>query len=135
MAMPGSSFTPTSLSHEDNLEVRQHPRANALQLAFFSKVVKLCKRDGSPFLFTPINKRASKIKEIILDVRFPKQKNLRVTFQCGDRAPLTSEHVVLLTATLPPQIRSKIGLKSCREDIRVIQLLETLISCSKDLKI
>ncbi|GFX90337.1 hypothetical protein TNCV_3849121 [Trichonephila clavipes] len=31
MASPGSSFTPTPLRHEDNLEVRQHPRANALQ--------------------------------------------------------------------------------------------------------
>ncbi|GFX90334.1 uncharacterized protein TNCV_3849091 [Trichonephila clavipes] len=27
----GTSFTPTSLDHEDNLEVRQNPRANALQ--------------------------------------------------------------------------------------------------------
>ncbi|GFV87765.1 hypothetical protein TNCV_780471 [Trichonephila clavipes] len=27
--MPGSSFTPTPLGHEDNLEVRHHPRANA----------------------------------------------------------------------------------------------------------
>ncbi|GFU91487.1 uncharacterized protein TNCV_2542551 [Trichonephila clavipes] len=31
MATPGSSFTPTPLGHEDNLEVRHHPRANALQ--------------------------------------------------------------------------------------------------------
>ncbi|GFS89677.1 hypothetical protein TNCV_3787191 [Trichonephila clavipes] len=30
MATPGSSFTPTPLGHEDNLEVRQHPRPNAL---------------------------------------------------------------------------------------------------------
>ncbi|GFS57076.1 hypothetical protein TNCV_4238581 [Trichonephila clavipes] len=32
MATPGSSFTPTPLGHEDNLEVRHHPRANTLQL-------------------------------------------------------------------------------------------------------
>ncbi|GFS57324.1 hypothetical protein TNCV_491981 [Trichonephila clavipes] len=31
MATPGSSFTPTPLDHEDNLEVRHHPQANALQ--------------------------------------------------------------------------------------------------------
>ncbi|GFS78949.1 uncharacterized protein TNCV_4341931 [Trichonephila clavipes] len=31
MAMPGSSFTPTPLGHEDNLEVRYHPRAKTLQ--------------------------------------------------------------------------------------------------------
>ncbi|GFV22597.1 transposon Tf2-11 polyprotein [Trichonephila clavipes] len=31
IATPGSSFTPTPLGHEDNLEVRHHPRANALQ--------------------------------------------------------------------------------------------------------
>ncbi|GFS78265.1 uncharacterized protein TNCV_3172201 [Trichonephila clavipes] len=31
MATPGSSFTPTPLGHEDNLEVRHHPRVNALQ--------------------------------------------------------------------------------------------------------
>ncbi|GFV63825.1 uncharacterized protein TNCV_2278291 [Trichonephila clavipes] len=31
MATPGSSFTPTPLAHEVNLEVRQHPRANVLQ--------------------------------------------------------------------------------------------------------
>ncbi|GFW64703.1 uncharacterized protein TNCV_701061 [Trichonephila clavipes] len=29
--MPGSSFSPTPLGHEDNLEVRHHPRANTLQ--------------------------------------------------------------------------------------------------------
>ncbi|GFX07340.1 hypothetical protein TNCV_503981 [Trichonephila clavipes] len=28
--MPGSSFTPTPIGHEDNLEVRDKPRANAL---------------------------------------------------------------------------------------------------------
>ncbi|GFX70719.1 hypothetical protein TNCV_1032471 [Trichonephila clavipes] len=31
MATPGSSFTPTPQGHEDNLEVRHHPRANTLQ--------------------------------------------------------------------------------------------------------
>ncbi|GFY19309.1 hypothetical protein TNCV_4126961 [Trichonephila clavipes] len=31
MATPGSSFTPTPLGHEDNLEVRRHPWANTLQ--------------------------------------------------------------------------------------------------------
>ncbi|GFX62652.1 hypothetical protein TNCV_4868121 [Trichonephila clavipes] len=30
MTTPGSSFTPTPLGHEDNLEVRYHPRANTL---------------------------------------------------------------------------------------------------------
>ncbi|GFU51155.1 hypothetical protein TNCV_966461 [Trichonephila clavipes] len=29
MATPGSLFTPTPLAHEDNLEVRYHPQANA----------------------------------------------------------------------------------------------------------
>ncbi|GFU86197.1 uncharacterized protein TNCV_368551 [Trichonephila clavipes] len=31
MSTPISSFTPTRLGHEDNLEVRHHPRAGALQ--------------------------------------------------------------------------------------------------------
>ncbi|GFW44789.1 uncharacterized protein TNCV_4511031 [Trichonephila clavipes] len=31
MAIPGSSFTPTPLGHEDNLDVRHQPRPNALQ--------------------------------------------------------------------------------------------------------
>ncbi|GFX19581.1 uncharacterized protein TNCV_2074891 [Trichonephila clavipes] len=31
MATLGSLFSPTPLGHEDNLEVRYHPRANALQ--------------------------------------------------------------------------------------------------------
>ncbi|GFY28891.1 uncharacterized protein TNCV_4720221 [Trichonephila clavipes] len=31
MATPGLLFTPTPLGHEDNLEVRHQPRANALQ--------------------------------------------------------------------------------------------------------
>ncbi|GFV36117.1 hypothetical protein TNCV_4964651 [Trichonephila clavipes] len=31
MATPGSSFTPTPLGHEDNLEIRYRPRANTLQ--------------------------------------------------------------------------------------------------------
>ncbi|GFU01958.1 hypothetical protein TNCV_1524431 [Trichonephila clavipes] len=31
MATPGSSFTPMPLGHEDNLEVRHHPPANAFQ--------------------------------------------------------------------------------------------------------
>ncbi|GFV91036.1 hypothetical protein TNCV_1249181 [Trichonephila clavipes] len=31
MAMPGSSFTPTPLDHEDILEVKHPPRVNALQ--------------------------------------------------------------------------------------------------------
>ncbi|GFX52539.1 hypothetical protein TNCV_4325551 [Trichonephila clavipes] len=31
MSTPGSLFTPTPLGHEDNLEVRHQPRANALQ--------------------------------------------------------------------------------------------------------
>ncbi|GFV64453.1 hypothetical protein TNCV_4716281 [Trichonephila clavipes] len=45
---------------------------------------------------------------MILDVRFPKQKNRRVIFQCGDRARLTSEHLVLFTTTLPPQKDEKL---------------------------
>ncbi|GFW75085.1 uncharacterized protein TNCV_447901 [Trichonephila clavipes] len=63
------------------------------------------------------------MKEIILDVRFPKQKNQRVIFQCGERAWLTSDHVVLFTATLPPQIRPKIERKNCMKNIRVIRPL------------
>ncbi|PRD26053.1 UNVERIFIED_CONTAM: hypothetical protein NCL1_39141 [Trichonephila clavipes] len=35
--------------------------------------------NGAQFLFTPINKNASEIKEIILEVHFPKQKNQRST--------------------------------------------------------
>ncbi|GFV16225.1 hypothetical protein TNCV_3379891 [Trichonephila clavipes] len=35
--MPGSSFTPTPLGHEDNLEVRHHPRANALD-SYLTKI-------------------------------------------------------------------------------------------------
>ncbi|GFV53125.1 uncharacterized protein TNCV_4129391 [Trichonephila clavipes] len=31
MTTPGSSFTPTPLGHEDNLEVKHHPRANTIQ--------------------------------------------------------------------------------------------------------
>ncbi|PRD25391.1 UNVERIFIED_CONTAM: hypothetical protein NCL1_41048 [Trichonephila clavipes] len=37
--------------------------------------------NGVPFLFTPINKSASELKEIILDVRLPKQKNRRNNVQ------------------------------------------------------
>ncbi|PRD18329.1 UNVERIFIED_CONTAM: hypothetical protein NCL1_60999 [Trichonephila clavipes] len=48
--------------------------------------------DGAQFLFTPINKRASEIKEIILGVCFPKQKNRQEIFQCEYRAPPTAEH-------------------------------------------
>ncbi|PRD35582.1 UNVERIFIED_CONTAM: hypothetical protein NCL1_11155 [Trichonephila clavipes] len=33
--------------------------------------------NGALFLFTPISKSASEMKEINLDVRFPKQKNRR----------------------------------------------------------
>ncbi|GFV96997.1 uncharacterized protein TNCV_4352091 [Trichonephila clavipes] len=80
-------------------------------------------RDGAQFLFTPINKSSSEIKEIILDVRFPKQKNRRVIFQSGDGVQLTSEHVVLFKAILPPQIRPKIGRKNCVENVRVIRPL------------
>ncbi|PRD28940.1 UNVERIFIED_CONTAM: hypothetical protein NCL1_30927 [Trichonephila clavipes] len=65
--------------------------------------------DGTPFLFTSIKKSASEIKEVILDVRFPKQKNRRVIFQWEDRVRLTLEHVVLLTATLPQLMRLKTG--------------------------
>ncbi|PRD25499.1 UNVERIFIED_CONTAM: hypothetical protein NCL1_40735 [Trichonephila clavipes] len=75
-------------------------------------------KDGAQFLFTPINKSASEIKEIILDIHLPRQKNRRVIFQCGDRAQLTSEHVVLLTASLPPEIRPKIRRKNCMENVR-----------------
>ncbi|GFV65803.1 hypothetical protein TNCV_651261 [Trichonephila clavipes] len=32
MATHGSLFTPTPLGHEDNLEVRHHPRANTLHV-------------------------------------------------------------------------------------------------------
>ncbi|GFU09567.1 uncharacterized protein TNCV_3026191 [Trichonephila clavipes] len=64
------------------------------------------------------------MKEIILDVRFPKQKNGRVIFECGDRVRLTSEHVVLFTATLPPQIRPKIGRNNCMKNIRVMRPLD-----------
>ncbi|PRD27419.1 UNVERIFIED_CONTAM: Dnah2 [Trichonephila clavipes] len=52
---------------------------------------------------------ASEVKEIILDVHFPKQKNRRVIFQCGDRARLMSEHIVLLTATFHPQLLEKLS--------------------------
>ncbi|GFT58347.1 uncharacterized protein TNCV_2118561 [Trichonephila clavipes] len=31
MTTPGSSFTPTPLGHEDNSEVKQHPRTNPFQ--------------------------------------------------------------------------------------------------------
>ncbi|GFX14304.1 uncharacterized protein TNCV_1767981 [Trichonephila clavipes] len=81
---------------------------NAVAVPMSSEMGSIMK-DGAPFLFPPINKSASEIKEIISDVRFPKQKNQRVIFQCGDRAWLASEHVVLFTATLTPQIRPKIG--------------------------
>ncbi|GFY03025.1 uncharacterized protein TNCV_980301 [Trichonephila clavipes] len=67
--------------------------------------------DGALFLFTPMNKSASELKEIILDVRFPKQKNRRVIFQCGDRTRLTSEHAVLLTAILLPRLGQKLDEK------------------------
>ncbi|GFY10112.1 hypothetical protein TNCV_1946571 [Trichonephila clavipes] len=47
-----------------------------------------------------VSKSASGIKEIILEVRFPKQKNQRVTFQCEDKVLLMSERIVLFVATL-----------------------------------
>ncbi|GFY10874.1 hypothetical protein TNCV_1123961 [Trichonephila clavipes] len=62
-------------------------------------------------------------KEIILDVHLQKQKNWRVIFQCGDGARLTSEHIVLCTATLHPQIGRKIGSKSYINNVRVIRPL------------
>ncbi|GFU04225.1 hypothetical protein TNCV_863521 [Trichonephila clavipes] len=44
------------------------------------------RKNGAPFLLTPVNKSASDLKERILDVRFPMQKNRRVIFQCGYRS-------------------------------------------------
>ncbi|GFV26665.1 hypothetical protein TNCV_4059851 [Trichonephila clavipes] len=38
MVTPGSSFTPTPISHEDNLEVGHPPRADALRLHHGSKL-------------------------------------------------------------------------------------------------
>ncbi|GFS79518.1 hypothetical protein TNCV_2370321 [Trichonephila clavipes] len=35
MGTPGSSFTPTTLGHQEYLEVRHHPQANALQMLSF----------------------------------------------------------------------------------------------------
>ncbi|GFW81379.1 death-associated protein kinase dapk-1 [Trichonephila clavipes] len=54
---------------------------------------------------------------------FSEAENWRVIFHCGDRVRLTSDHVILLTATLPPQIRPKIGRKHSMKNIRVIQPL------------
>ncbi|GFU56704.1 hypothetical protein TNCV_1822331 [Trichonephila clavipes] len=71
-----------------------------------------------------INKSASEIEEIILDVRFPNQKIRRVFFQYGDRAWLTSEHIILLTATLHPQTGRKIGPKCSTRNVSVIRPLE-----------
>ncbi|GFW70944.1 uncharacterized protein TNCV_190351 [Trichonephila clavipes] len=67
---------------------------------------------GAPFLLTPINKSASEIKEITLDVRLPKQKNLRVMFPCEEGARLTSDNAVLYAATRNPHIGRKIGRKN-----------------------
>ncbi|GFY14619.1 hypothetical protein TNCV_4828221 [Trichonephila clavipes] len=39
MATPGSSFTPSPLGHEDNLEVRYHPRANTLQITTYQNIM------------------------------------------------------------------------------------------------
>ncbi|GFW99041.1 hypothetical protein TNCV_1782601 [Trichonephila clavipes] len=55
---------------------------------------KAVSTSGALFLSTPINKSASEMKEITLDVGLPKQNNQRVIFQCGDRARLTSDPVV-----------------------------------------
>ncbi|GFW82652.1 hypothetical protein TNCV_3492241 [Trichonephila clavipes] len=58
--------------------------------------------NGALFLFTTFYESASGIKEIIFDVRFPKQKNRRAIFRIEDRARLTSERIVLFTATVHP---------------------------------
>ncbi|GFX53474.1 uncharacterized protein TNCV_4652641 [Trichonephila clavipes] len=47
----------------------------------------------------------------------------------GTAALLTSEHVVLLTATFHPQIGRKIGPKSCIKNVRVIQPIRQLGGC------
>ncbi|GFW71234.1 hypothetical protein TNCV_536521 [Trichonephila clavipes] len=52
--------------------------------------------------------------------------SISVYAQCGDRARLMSEHVVLFTAALHPQIRRKIGPKSCTKNVRVIRPLVEL---------
>ncbi|PRD24777.1 UNVERIFIED_CONTAM: hypothetical protein NCL1_42759 [Trichonephila clavipes] len=64
------------------------------------------------------------MKEIILRFVFGSRKIGDSFFQCGDRARLTSQHVVLFTATLPPQIRPKIGRKNFNENVRVIRPLK-----------
>ncbi|GFU82761.1 hypothetical protein TNCV_265581 [Trichonephila clavipes] len=71
------------------------------------------------------------MKDKILDVHFPKQKNRRVIFQCGDRARLTSEHVVLLTAILPLRFGQKLDKKNCMKNMRVVRPVEwfTLLYC------
>ncbi|GFX48645.1 uncharacterized protein TNCV_585421 [Trichonephila clavipes] len=71
--------------------------SNASEMAY-----NICKQNGAPFLLTTVIKSASGIKGIILDVRFPKQKNRQVIFQCEEKALLTSERIVLFTATLHP---------------------------------
>ncbi|GFX01932.1 hypothetical protein TNCV_371211 [Trichonephila clavipes] len=91
--------------------------------------VQYFKQNDVPTLFTTVNKSASGIKEIILDVRFPKQKNQRVIFQCEDRAGMTSKRIVLQTATLDPHSCLKNFPKwlferdsSCSRHARVISL-------------
>ncbi|GFX91841.1 hypothetical protein TNCV_3576711 [Trichonephila clavipes] len=66
--------------------------------------------NGTPFLFTPINKSVSEIKEIILDVRLPKRKNRQVMFRCGGRARLTAlENSPLRHCSDPPTLQTPEG--------------------------
>ncbi|GFX61512.1 hypothetical protein TNCV_1031011 [Trichonephila clavipes] len=67
MATPGSSFTPTPLSHEENVEVGQPSRANALQwhpTRFNFPNVEVRGATGS---LAPVIKNVDKITEIIED--------------------------------------------------------------------
>ncbi|GFV44636.1 hypothetical protein TNCV_1701961 [Trichonephila clavipes] len=56
------------------LVVATHPVMTSERRGLVSRQAKPVE-DGAPFLFTPINKNENEIKEKILDVRFPKQKN------------------------------------------------------------
>ncbi|GFT87799.1 hypothetical protein TNCV_799131 [Trichonephila clavipes] len=60
---------------------------------------KYFKQNGAPYLFMTSNKSTSKIKEIILEIRFPKQKNWRVIFQCEHRVQLFQERDEVPTDT------------------------------------
>ncbi|GFT73498.1 hypothetical protein TNCV_4021141 [Trichonephila clavipes] len=79
--------------------------------------------NGAPFLFTHINKSTSEIKETILDVRLPKQKKSASNVSMWGKSAAVVRACRFAYGNPSPQIRTKIGRKSCMENVRVMRPL------------